>query len=74
MVSGRRQVLTDEVQLEIEEMFSHDFLRGHVAHPSEWENRMWSADRQQRRRQLQGVSGNNVVVSETVNEQQRSFE
>ena len=74
MVLGRRQVLTDEVQLEIEEMFSNNFLRGHVTHPSEWENRMWSANRQQCRRQLQGVSGNNVVVSETVNEQQRSFE
>ena len=74
MVLGGRQVLTDEVQLEIEEMFSNNFLRGHVTHPSEWENRMWSANRQQCRRQLQGVSGNNVVVSETVNEQQRSFE
>ena len=74
MVLGGRQVLTDEVQLEIEEMVSNNFLRGHVTHPSEWENRMWSANRQQCRRQLQGVSGNNVVVSETVNEQQRSFE
>ena len=54
-----------------EQVLGHDLLRGHVGDPGERQHLVRPAGGEQRRRQAEGVGGDDVVVGEAVDQEQR---
>ena len=66
--------VAEEVELEQQEVLGDVLLVGHVGDAREREDLVGAAGGQERGRQLEGVGGDDVVVGQAVEEQQRALE
>ena len=72
LTSDRRDVATEEVELVQQHVLGDDLLRSHVGDADERQHLVRLACGQQGRRQLQRVRSDDVVVGQTMDQQQRA--